>query len=125
MATKVISVTSSGKQKLIDLDSFTPQWAKETFTVNASSTISSLDINGDANFVKYIFLAQRISGGTNNYAFEMNVHDVGGSTLDTISNIIGNMSLVIESVVDVNGIHIDITNNEAYNIDVTLTYMSN
>lgn len=124
MTTNVISVTSAGKQKLIDLDAFTPQWAKETIVVNASATESSLDISS-ANFVKYILLAERISGGTNSYALEMNVHDASGTPLDTVSNKIGIMSLAITSVVDVNGIHIDITNNEAYNVSITLTYMSN
>jgi len=119
--TDVISVTPAGKQKLVNI----VPWGKETFQVDASDTESSLDIGSGADFVKYIVLAERISGGTEAKAFEMNVHDIGGSPLDTISNIIGVMNLTVDSVVDGNGIHIDITNNEVYNINITITYTSN
>ena len=101
-----------------------PQWSTETFTIATGNTGNSMDIAG-SSFIKYFLLAERVSGGTNSYAFEMNVFDASGSLLDTISNKTGSMLLAVVSVVDVNGIHIEITNNTVYDISVTLTFMSN
>jgi len=98
-----------------------PVWNKEIISISAGITESSSEIVG-ASFVKYFILAE---GNSNAYAFEMNVFNASGNALDSISNKIGSMAISVISQIGIQGPYIEITNNELYNITVTITYMGN
>lgn len=119
-----IALLNSSKQIDSSLlpSSVIPVWSKQSLTINAGNTGSSFDVS-DSSFIKYYVLCE---GNGTVYAFEMNLFVSGaGTPLDIVTNKIGAMNVTVQSVVDLNGAHIDITNNEAYNIDVTITYLGN
>lgn len=96
-------------------------WLKETIEIAAGTTGSSLEISG-SNVVKYFMLAE---GNLEVYSLEMNVFTSIGNIFDSVSNKFGNMDVTIESVLDTDKIHVDIANNEAFDIIVTLNYLRN
>ena len=128
---KSTGVLDAGKSPVTGLDGkldvslmpsgFVPFWNKETIILAPGATQSSSDI-ADGNFVKYFLLGE---GSASAYAFEMNLFKANGTPLDIITNKIGLMNLAVNSVIDINGMHIALTNNESYTVTVTLTYMSN
>jgi len=120
-AGKILSIKSTEDGVEFIANTNIPVWNKQVLSVAAGATELSTEIVG-ASFVKYFVLAE---GNSNAYAFEMNVFNASGNALDSISNKIGSMAVSVVSQIGVQGPYIEITNNELYNITMTITYMGN